>query len=115
MLRVGVLLVVALITPMRVEVLAHPGHGDPVLISGTITAIEPSRIQLESLDRASVSLKRVWVITNDKTVVRAGKARLPVSVLKVGQPVEFAGETDLGPADEPLIRALTFRVKAPKN
>ena len=114
MFRLIFVFAVALLVSMSVDVVAHPGHGDPVLITGTITAIEPARIQLEALDRASLSTKRVWVTTDDKTVVRAGKTRLSVTVLRIGQQVEFAGETDLGPAEEPLVRAITFRVKAAK-
>ena len=89
---------------------SHPGHGEPVLLAGTVTAIEAKRVQIETLDRASASLKKVWVIVDDKTVVRAGKNRLTVAELHVGQKVDFAGETDLGPNDEPLVRAITFRL-----
>jgi hypothetical protein len=46
-----------------------------------------------------------------KTVVRSGKERLPVSALRAGQKVEFAGETDEGPDGKSLVRAVTFRVK----
>jgi hypothetical protein len=59
-------------------------------------------------------VKRVWLIVDDTTVVRDGKSRLTVAALRVGQQVECAGETDLGPNDEPLLRAITFRIKPAK-
>ena len=91
---------------------AHPGHGDPVMVSGTVTAIEPTRVQIETFDRASARIKRVWVVVEDTTVVRVGKSRLTVAELRVGQKVDCAGETDLGPNEEPLVRAITFRLKS---
>ena len=97
-----------------ITAVAHPGHGDPVVFSGTVTAIESNRVQIETMDRASVMMKRVWVIVDEKTVVKVGKERLTAAALRVGQRLDFAGETDLGPNDEPLVRAVTFRLKAAK-
>ena len=91
---------------------AHPGHGDPVMLSGTVVAVEAKRVQIETLDRASAAIKKVWVVVDDKTVVRAGKERLTAAALRVGQTVDCAGETDLGPNEEPLVRAITFRLKS---
>jgi hypothetical protein len=91
--------------------LAHPGHGEIVLYTGKILAVEAARVQLEIVDKASFTTRRVWVLVDDKTVVRAGKAKLTVAALQAGQPVEFAGETDEGPDGTPLVRAVTFRVK----
>ena len=95
-------------------VAAHPGHGDPVVMSGTITTITATRIEIDTFDRASFTSKRIWLVVDQKTAVRAGKQRLQLGDLRIGQEVDVAGETDLGPADEPLIRAITFRVKVKK-
>ena len=112
-MKVAVIALV-LIASLPVErAAAHPGHGDPVVIyAATVVAIEPQRVQLEAVDRASASIKRVWWIIDAKTVVRVGKQRLGASELRVGQVVDCAGETDLGPNDEPLVRAITFRLKS---
>jgi hypothetical protein len=92
--------------------LAHPGHGEIVLYSGAVLTVESGRVELEIFDKASFTTRRVWVIVDEKTVVRAGKARLPVSELRTGQQIDFAGETDEGPDGKTLVRAVTFRVKA---
>ena len=90
---------------------AHPGHGEKKMLSGQIVAIEPAKIEMEVFDRASFSTQRVRVVVDDKTTVRAGKARLKVDDLRVGQQVECAAETDEGPDGAGLLLAITFRVK----
>ncbi len=89
----------------------HPGHGEIVLYSGRVLTIEAARVELEIFDRAALATRRVWVVVDEKTVVRAGKAKLPVSELRTGQQIDFAGETDEGPDGKSLVRAVTFRVK----
>ena len=108
-IQIAIAIIVVL---FAVRASAHPGHGDPVMVSGTVTAIEAKRVQIETLDRASATIKKVWVVIDDKTVVRVGKARLTATELRIGQNVDCAGETDLGPNDEPLVRAITFRLKS---
>jgi hypothetical protein len=102
---------VAILAIAQAAALAHPGHGELVLYSGQVLTVESERVELEVFDKASFSTRRVWVVVDSKTVVRAGKAKLPVSELRAGQKVEFAGETDEGPDGKSLVRAVTFRVK----
>ena len=91
---------------------AHPGHGEVVLHSGEVVAIEAPRVQLEVFDKAAVALRKIWVVVDAQTVVRIGKARLKAADLRVGQKVDFAGETDEDPDGKPMVRAVTFRVTA---
>jgi methionine-rich copper-binding protein CopC len=75
--------------------LAHDGLGESVLITGTIQAINADRIQIETRDDASLQMKRVWVITTEKTTYKRGKARVeadtaqltPASVSSLSPPV----------------------------
>jgi hypothetical protein len=93
---------------------AHPGHGEKKMLSGTIVAIQPAKVQLEVFDQASFSRQRVWVVVDDKTAVRSGKNRLTIADLRTGQSVECAAETDEGPDGASLLLAITFRVKPGK-
>jgi methionine-rich copper-binding protein CopC len=56
--------------------LAHDGHGERVIITGTIQAINADRIQIETRDDASLQMKRVSVVTTKKTRYKRGKARV---------------------------------------
>lgn len=96
---------------MSSVLLAHPGHGEKKMLAGTIVAIAPAKIQLEVFEQASFSTQRVWLVVNDHTTVRSGKARLKVEDLRNGQQVECAAETDEGPDGASLLVAITFRVK----
>jgi len=95
--------------------MAHPGHGEVSLLKGTIVSIEATRVQLEVFDRASASVRRIWVIVDETTGVRSGKARLSLNDLRAGAEVECASETDEGPDGATILRAVTFRFKAPKK
>ena len=55
---------------------AHDGHAEQVVLSGTIKTVLPERIELETFDQTMLQLKRMWVITNDKTQYRRGKKRV---------------------------------------
>jgi hypothetical protein len=55
---------------------AHDGHGERVVVIGTVQAVNADRIQIETRDDASLQLKRVWVITTEKTTYKRGKARV---------------------------------------
>jgi hypothetical protein len=111
MFRRATIVLVASLMLLPAIALAHPGHGEIVLYSGQVLTVESERVELEIFDKASFSTRRVWVVVDTKTVVRAGKAKLPVSELRAGQKVEFAGETDEGPDGKSLVRAVTFRLK----
>lgn len=106
--------IVTMLALLSPNIAAHPGHGEPVLLSGTVVAVESMRVQLDVLDRASFSRKRVWVLVDEQTAVRSGKARLRLADLRSGLEVECAAETALGPDDAPLLRGITFRIKPPK-
>ena len=84
------------------------------MLAGKIVAMEPTRIELEIFDRASFSTRRVWVVVDENTGVRAGKARLTLKDLRAGLEVECASETDEGPDGATFLRAITFRLKAAK-
>lgn len=103
--------VVAAIVSAVTLVAAHPGHGEVVRHTGRVTAVQDARVELEFFDAAATAIRRMWVVTDGQTVVRVGKARLAVDALRIGQNVEFAGETDEGPDGKPMVRAVTFRVK----
>jgi hypothetical protein len=93
---------------------AHPGHGEKKMLSGTIVAIEPTKVQMEVFDQASFSTQRLWVVVDDTTTVRSGKNRLVIADLRTGQSVECAAETDEGPDGASLLLAITLRVKPSK-
>jgi len=93
---------------------AHPGHGEKAMLAGKIVSMEPTKIELEIFDRASFSTRRQWVVVDEQTGVRAGKARLTLADLRVGLEVECASETDEGPDGATFLRAITFRLKAAK-
>jgi hypothetical protein len=111
MLRPAAIVFVAALALAPPLTFAHPGHGEIVLYSGQVLTVESERVELEVFDKASFTNRRVWVVVDGKTVVRAGKERLPISALRAGQKIEFAGETDEGPDGKSLVRAVTFRVK----
>jgi hypothetical protein len=104
---------VALMLP--VLAVAHPGHGEKRLLSGTVSAIERDRVQLDVFDQASFSRRLVWVVVDEHTVVRVGKARLNATELRVGQRVDCASETDEGPDGVSFLRAVTFKVTPAKK
>lgn len=108
----ALLLLIAVAT--AIPAIAHPGHGEKKMLSGTIVAIEPTKVLLEVFDQASFSTQRLWVVVDDKTTVRSGKNRLAVADLRTGQAVECAAETDEGPDGATLLLAITFRVKSGK-
>lgn len=66
----------------RIE--AHDGHGEKVVVSGTIKTVVAGRIELETFDQTMLQLKRVWVITDANT--RYVRARKRVDV-ETAQPV----------------------------
>ena len=53
-------------------------------MSGTIKTVLPERIELETFDQTMLQLKRVWVITDDKTQYRRAKKRVDA---ETAQPV----------------------------
>ena len=92
----------------------HPGHGEKKMLSGTLVAIEPTKVQIEVFDQASFSTQRVWVILDDGTTIRSGKNRLNRGDLRSGQSVECAAETDEGPDGGSRLLAITLRIKPAK-
>jgi hypothetical protein len=93
----------------------HPGHGEKKMLSGTIVAIQPTKVQIEVFDQASFSTQRVWVVVDEKTTtIRAGKNRLTRADLRSGQEVECAAETDEGPDGASFLVAITLRLKQGK-
>jgi hypothetical protein len=64
--------VAALILGMG-AITAHDGHGETLVLTGTIQAISAERIEIEARDEAAMQLKRVWVITTPKTKYKRGK------------------------------------------
>jgi hypothetical protein len=92
----------------------HPGHGEKKMLSGTIVAVEPTKVQIEFFDQASFSTQRVWVVVDDKTAVRSGKNRLTLADLRSGQSVECAAETDEGPDGVSFLLAIALRIKPGK-
>lgn len=105
------LLVAIAVSCVTVVLAAHPGHGVIAVVTGNVTTIEATRVQLDIFDRASFSRRKIWVVVDDRTTVRSGKAKLPVSDLAIGVEVECATETDEGPDGATFLRAITFRIK----
>ena len=75
---------------------AHPGHGEVELLTGTVTAIEAARIQLEVFDRNAFRTARRWVIVDEKTKVQSGKTRVGLGELRVGQDIDCMAENEEG-------------------
>lgn len=71
-LLVLLLLSVSGLTPVQ----AHDGHGEKVVMSGTIKTVLSERIEIETFDQTMLQLKRVWIITDDKTQYRRAKKRV---------------------------------------
>ena len=61
---------------------AHDGHGEQLVLSGTIKTVLPVRIELETFDQTMLQLKRVWVITNVKTRYVRAKKRVHVETAR---------------------------------
>jgi len=55
---------------------AHDGHGETVVMSGTIKTVLAGRIEIETFDQSLLQLKRIWVITDAKTQYRRAKKRM---------------------------------------
>ena len=66
-------LVVAYGAPAAV---AHDGHGETIVVTGAVQAIDSDRIQVETRDRESFLLQRVWLTITDHTKYKRGKARV---------------------------------------
>ena len=58
------------------DAVAHDGHGDTVVITGTIQTIDSDRILIDTRDDVSFQLKRVWITTTENTRYKRGKARI---------------------------------------
>ena len=54
----------------------HPLHGETVVITGTIHAIDGKRIQVETRDSLSFTLTRVWLTTTEDTRYKQGRNRV---------------------------------------
>lgn len=94
---------------------AHPGHGEARVMSGKLVAIQAERIQIEFFDRASFSTTFAWVLVDDKTKVTAGKTRVALTDLKLGQEIDCMAETEIGKDDTTVLRAVQIRLKPKKS
>ena len=76
------LLIIGVSALARVE--AHDGHGEQVVMTGTIKTVLAERIELETFDQTMLQMKRVWVITDAKTKYVRAKKRVDA---QAAQPV----------------------------
>jgi hypothetical protein len=58
------------------DAVAHDGHSETVVISGTIQAIDSNQILINALDDESFHLKHVWIVTTESTRYKRGKSRV---------------------------------------
>jgi hypothetical protein len=54
-----------------------------VVITGTVHAIDSNRIQVETRDKVSFALTRVWVITTENTRYRRGRVRSETEAIRL--------------------------------
>ena len=93
--RTALLACIALIVGVRAAA-PHDGHGETVVMSGTIQAVGSQRIEIETRDDTALQLKRVWVVTNVKTQYKRGKARVDAEAaqLAVGERVTAVAKSE---------------------
>jgi hypothetical protein len=83
MTRAAVLLVGFVVASDISAVVAHEGGAEMVVITGTIHAIDSNRIQIETRDKASFALTRLWVITNGNTRFKLGRLRVDTEAIRL--------------------------------
>jgi hypothetical protein len=90
---------------------AHDGHGETVVISGTIRALSQHGLDVEALEKSSLQLTRVSVVTDAKTQYSRGKRRVPGGAARpaVGERVSIVARSEHG--DEGSIRWLALRIQ----
>ena len=96
---------------------AHDGHGERVVIMGTIQAINADRIQIETRDDATLQMKRVWVITTEKTRYKRGKTRVDADAaeLATGERVVAVAMSEHTEDNSPRLFALQIDVSGRKK
>jgi hypothetical protein len=89
----------------------HDGHGETVVISGTIRALSQNGLDVEALEDASLQLKRVSVVSDTKTQYRRGKHRVSGMAAQpaIGERVSIVARSEHG-ADG-SIRWLALRIQ----
>jgi hypothetical protein len=65
------------------DAIAHDGHGNTVVITGTIQAINSGRILIETRDDVSFQLTRLWVTTTENTRYKRGKAPVEAEAVQL--------------------------------
>ena len=69
---IGIVMCLALGAPTGAA--AHDGHGERIVVVGTIKHVGAQRIEIETVDQNAMQLKRIWIETDAKTkYVRARK------------------------------------------
>jgi hypothetical protein len=114
--RTVLLAVAALIGGMR-AISAHDGHGETLVLAGTIRAIAAERIEIEARDEASMQLKRVWVITSPKTKYKRGKQFVDAGAaeLTLGERVTAVVRSEHTDDKSLRLLALQLELKAKKK
>jgi hypothetical protein len=62
---------------------AHEGGAEMVVITGTVHAIDSNRIQIETRDKVSFALRRMWVITNGNTRYKRGRVSIETEAIRL--------------------------------
>lgn len=98
--RIALLTCIALVVSVRAAV-PHDGHGETVVMSGTIQALDSGRVEIETRDDTSLQLKRVWIVTNAKTQYKRGKARVDAEAaqMAVGERVTAVAKSEHAEGD----------------
>jgi hypothetical protein len=85
------------------------------VLTGTVRAIEPGRIQVDTFDAVAMRPKDEWLFLDAKPKFFEGKKRVETLDLKIGQAVDTLVQS--GDADDGThrLRAVQIRVKPPKQ
>ena len=117
MTRRSVLFALALLVSGGGFAMAHDGHGETVVISGTIRAFTQGNIDIETRDDVSMQFKRVLVVANAKTQYKRGKARVTLETAQpeVGERVSVVARSEDGPGNSLQWVAVQVELRARKT
>ena len=93
---------------------AAPHDGPITVMTGTVRAVEPGRVQLDTFDAVAMRPKDEWLVLDEKTKFFEGKKRVDALDLKVGQTVDTLVQSGEAPDGSHRLRAVQIRVKPPK-
>jgi hypothetical protein len=91
-------------------------HDGPItVLTGTVRAVQPDRIQVDTFDAVAMRPKDEWLFLDAKTKFFEGKKRVEVLDLKIGQAVDTLVQSGEDADGTHRLRAVQIKMKAPKQ